>query len=59
MAASGGYTSDVLSALNTLRNHSSGLFTAIEAIVDAADLVTITSYATEVYDALTTAIADY
>ncbi|RDW72214.1 hypothetical protein BP5796_08248 [Coleophoma crateriformis] len=59
VAASAGYTSDILSALNTLRNHSSLLFDAIVAILDTTDAATVGTYQTEVYDALTTAIADF
>lgn len=54
-----GYATDVLSALNTLRNHSGLLFTALIAIADTADAATITAYSTEVCDALTTTIADH
>ncbi|PMD12934.1 hypothetical protein NA56DRAFT_652126 [Hyaloscypha hepaticicola] len=59
VASSSGYETDVLSALNTLRNHSGLLFTALIAIADTADAATLTTYSAQVYDALTTAIADY
>lgn len=57
--ASSGYTSDVLSALNTLKTDTDDFFTALEGTIDSSLTSTITADATTVDSAFASAIAAY